>query len=239
MRESLYDFCIANRKEALLRQWDREKNAPLTPSNVSQGSHKKVFWRCENNHVWNAAVYARTEGSGCPYCTGRKVMSDFNDLASVNPSLAAQWDSEKNAPLKPERVSVGSHRSVWWRCESGHSWRAVIRSRSAGCGCPYCTGKKIAQGENDFATNFRHWLRSGIQNEMVRSGRRMCCREVRARSGGAVQAVTVGRHRFLHEPTQAAAVHTALEKEFCAAITIWPRGTQCWLRSGIVKKMNR
>ncbi len=61
MRESLYDFCIANRKEALLRQWDREKNAPLTPSNVSQGSHKKVFWRCENNHVWNAAVYARTK----------------------------------------------------------------------------------------------------------------------------------------------------------------------------------
>lgn len=61
MRKSLYDFCIANRKEALLRQWDREKNAPLTPSNVSQGSHKKVFWRCENNHVWNAAVYARTK----------------------------------------------------------------------------------------------------------------------------------------------------------------------------------
>ena len=61
MREALYDFCIANRKETLLRQWDREKNAPLTPSNVSQGSHKKVFWRCENNHVWNAAVYARTK----------------------------------------------------------------------------------------------------------------------------------------------------------------------------------
>ena len=61
MREALYDFCIANRKEALLRQWDREKHAPLTPSNVSQGSHKKVFWRCENNHVWNAAVYARTK----------------------------------------------------------------------------------------------------------------------------------------------------------------------------------
>ena len=61
MREALYDFCIANRKETLLRQWDREKHAPLTPSNVSQGSHKKVFWRCENNHVWNAAVYARTK----------------------------------------------------------------------------------------------------------------------------------------------------------------------------------
>ena len=152
MRESLYDFCIANRKEALLRQWDREKNAPLTPSNVSQGSQKKVFWRCENNHVWNAAVYARTEGSGCPYCTGRKVMSDFNDLASVNPSLAAQWDSEKNAPLKPVRVSVGSHRSVWWRCEKGHSWRANIHSRASGCGCPVCAGRQILVGENDLAT---------------------------------------------------------------------------------------
>ena len=177
MRESLYDFCIANRKEALLRQWDREKNAPLTPSNVSQGSHKKVFWRCENNHVWNAAVYARTEGSGCPYCTGRKVMSDFNDLASVNPSLAAQWDSEKNAPLKPERVSVGSHRSVWWRCESGHSWRAVIRSRSAGCGCPYCTNKKVLAGFNDLATvepriaaEWHPTLNGALTPEMVTAG---------------------------------------------------------------------
>lgn len=61
MREALYDFCIANRKETLLSQWDCEKHAPLGPSNVSQGSHKKVFWRCENNHVWNAAVYARTK----------------------------------------------------------------------------------------------------------------------------------------------------------------------------------
>ena len=61
MREALLDFCIANRKETLLRQWDREKHAPLGPSNVSQGSHERVFWRCENNHVWNAAVYARTK----------------------------------------------------------------------------------------------------------------------------------------------------------------------------------
>lgn len=61
MREALYDFCIANRKETLLSQWDCEKCAPLTPSNVSQGSHERVFWRCENNHVWNAAVYARTK----------------------------------------------------------------------------------------------------------------------------------------------------------------------------------
>lgn len=61
MREALYDFCIANRKETLLSQWDREKHAPLRPSNVSQGSHERVFWRCENNHVWNAAVYARTK----------------------------------------------------------------------------------------------------------------------------------------------------------------------------------
>ena len=61
MREALYDFCIANRKETLLSQWDCEKHAPLGPSNVSQGSHERVFWRCENNHVWNAAVYARTK----------------------------------------------------------------------------------------------------------------------------------------------------------------------------------
>ena len=44
-----------------MSQWDCEKHAPLRPSNVSQGSHERVFWRCENNHVWNAAVYAHTK----------------------------------------------------------------------------------------------------------------------------------------------------------------------------------
>ena len=40
--------------------------------------------------------------------------------------LAVEWDSEKNAPLTPQNVTPGSHKIVWWRCQNGHSYRAII-----------------------------------------------------------------------------------------------------------------
>lgn len=138
MRQTLYDFCRENGKEDLLTQWDAAKNLPETPQTVTHGSHTAAWWQCENGHSWQAPVYSRAAGSGCPYCRGRKADPGFNDLASRFPELAAQWDTEKNAPTRPGDVTVGSHRTVWWRCEKGHSWRAMIRSRASGCGCPVC-----------------------------------------------------------------------------------------------------
>lgn len=58
--------------------------------------------------------------AGCPYCTGRNV-GQGNDLASLYPELAAQWDLRKNAPGKPSDVLAGSHSPAWWLCEKGHS----------------------------------------------------------------------------------------------------------------------
>ena len=46
---------------------------------------KPAWWRCENGHEWKAAIYTRSDGAGCPYCTGRKVKVGFNDLATQYP----------------------------------------------------------------------------------------------------------------------------------------------------------
>ena len=150
MRQSLYAYCRQFHKDALLTEWDDARNLPLTPETVTYGSHTAVWWRCVRGHTWQAAVYARTEGSGCPYCAGKRV-GQGNDLASLYPALAAQWDMEKNAPRTPFDFSAGSHRLAWWRCEKGHSWRSQIRSRVSGCGCPVCAGRLVAAGENSLA----------------------------------------------------------------------------------------
>ena len=152
MRQSYFDYCKQYHKDALLREWDTAHNLPLTPQTVTYGCHTSAWWRCENGHEWKAAVYTRSAGARCPYCTGRKVLVGFNDLATQHPELARQWDYRKNAPLVPADISAGSHRSVWWRCEKGHSWRASIHSRASGCGCPICAGRQILVGENDLAT---------------------------------------------------------------------------------------
>lgn len=151
MRQSFFDYCKQYHKDALLREWDTAHNLPLTPQTVTYGCHTSAWWKCENGHEWKAAVYTRSAGARCPYCTGRKVMVGFNDLATQSPELARQWDYRKNAPRKPSDFSAGSQRLVWWRCEKGHSWRAQIRSRVSGCGCPVCADRLVVAGENSLA----------------------------------------------------------------------------------------
>ena len=60
MRESLASFCQRNDRADLLREWDSERNLPLTPETVSYGSKKKVWWTCAQGHHWQAAVHTRT-----------------------------------------------------------------------------------------------------------------------------------------------------------------------------------
>ena len=105
MHTSLYDYCVKQGEEALLRQWDGEKSGDLRPEDITYGSKRKVWWRCEKGHSWQASVCSRAgDGAGCPYCTGRRPMPGETDLASQFPDIAAQWHPSKNLPLTPEEM---------------------------------------------------------------------------------------------------------------------------------------
>lgn len=154
MRTTLYDYCREHSKPQLLREWHPSKNAPLTPRDVTYGSNRSVWWRCEKGHEWQTMVYTRTGGgSGCPYCAGKKAWPGENDLASLRPDLAAQWHPEKNGGITPADVCLGSHHKAWWICKKGHEWQAIVKSRAiAGTGCPVCANRVLIPGENDLAT---------------------------------------------------------------------------------------
>ena len=95
-------------------QWDAERNGSLRPDQITSFSNRKVWWRCTLGHEWQAIVAARAvENSGCPYCARRRVLAGFNDLATLHPKIAAQWDSTLNSGLTPEMVTPGSHKRVW------------------------------------------------------------------------------------------------------------------------------
>ena len=129
---------------AVAAQWHPEKNGGLTPDAVSPYSNRRVWWRDELGHAWQATVSARTQhGSGCPYCTGHQALPGFNDLATLAPEVAAQWHPTLNGTLTPEQVTVGSRRTVWWACPNGHIWKAIVYSRAGPqkCGCPVCAGR--------------------------------------------------------------------------------------------------
>lgn len=125
----------------LAKEWDYSTNE-AKPSQFTSGSNEKVNWICKHNHIYTASIANRVKGTGCPYCSGRKVLQGFNDLATKNPQLASEWNYKKNGNLKPQDFMAGSGKKVWWRCKNGHEWEATICSRNRGNGCPYCAGKK-------------------------------------------------------------------------------------------------
>ena len=152
MGKTLYDYCMESDNELLLLQWDME-NGGLTPQQVTSGSHRKVFWRCAKGHRWQAAVYTRTNGgSGCPYCTGRRIIPGETTLADASPELIKQWHPTKNPGVSPSLLSPQTHRRVWWQCEKGHEWQAQVNARVRGSGCPICANRQLLVGENDLAT---------------------------------------------------------------------------------------
>lgn len=153
MRRTLYDYCMEQGDEKLLREWDSVKNGDLRPETISYGSRTKVHWRCDKGHEWQAAVYSRTSGSGCPYCAGRVVKSGSNDLQTLFPEVAREWHPTKNAGLPgPDELSPKSHQRAYWLCEKGHEWSATVKSRTEGSGCPVCANREIVRGYNDLAT---------------------------------------------------------------------------------------
>ena len=152
MSQSLYDFCVENRRTELLEEWDRAKNADLSPKDISYGSRKRVWWRCAKGHAWQAMVYTRSTASAvCPVCSNKRVVAGENDLLSLRPDIAAQWHPYKNGDLTPANVTVGSHRTVWWQCDRGHEWQSRVHTRTDGSGCPICANRRLRPGANDLA----------------------------------------------------------------------------------------
>ena len=130
----------------LAKEWNYEKNNGLTPADVTPSNDKKVWWECSKGHEWQATIGSRNRGSGCPYCSGRKVFEGYNDLQTVDPTLAKEWNYEKNNGLTPTNVTPSSNKKVWWKCSKGHEWQAIIGNRHRGNGCPQCYKERKSKG---------------------------------------------------------------------------------------------
>jgi hypothetical protein len=122
------------------------------PSKVTQGSNQKKEWICQLKHHWLAKVSDRaTKESGCPYCTGKRVLVGFNDLLTVYPQVGVQaldWD--------PTTVTAGSVKKLKWRCDDGHIWNATVLGRTQGYGCPTCASSGFDPNKDSYLYFLSH-----------------------------------------------------------------------------------
>lgn len=125
------------------------------PQKIWYRSGKKILWKAECGHIWDetpghrVGVLSMGKYLGCPYCSGARVLSGFNDLAITHPKISKEaygWD--------PKTVSKGMVKKMQWKCpDYGHIWTASPNTRtSTGQECSYCSGSKVWPGFNDIAT---------------------------------------------------------------------------------------
>jgi len=70
----------------LVLEWHPTKNGNLTPDDYLHKSGKKVWWKCEYGHEWDARIITRVNGSGCPYC-GHKLTSPDNNCIVLSAAM--------------------------------------------------------------------------------------------------------------------------------------------------------
>lgn len=129
---------LATTHPELAAEWS-ERNYPLMPDEVNAKSRRNVWWKCKTcGNEWKSVINARVKGTVCPVCADRAVLAGYNDLATTDRRLLAEWDYETNS-LLPTQVSRRSMKSVWWKCSLGHSWKAKISDRTIiGEKCTVC-----------------------------------------------------------------------------------------------------
>lgn len=108
---------ITDKAPRIAKLWHPVLNGDILASEVPSGRKANYWWQCALSHEWEARPSDMTrnpDSSPCPYCAGRRILIGFNDLASQNPKIAAEWHPTKNEDFKPTMVSPGSAKKVWW-----------------------------------------------------------------------------------------------------------------------------
>lgn len=135
-------------------EWHPVKNGNLHPENVIAGTERKVWWlgkKCK--HEWQAQVSNRANGTGCPICANRVVITGVNDLATTQPQVFKLIDLDENSTIDFTVIHKGSPKVVSWQGENcNHKWKRKVSSQVQNNVCPLCSGSQIIPGISDLAT---------------------------------------------------------------------------------------
>ncbi len=121
---------------------------------------KQVLFDINNILDTNVDVERDSSKIYSSYIKSRKEKS----LLNVSPEIAEEWHPTKNGDLTPEMVAPTTNKKVWWLGKCGHEFSMKVSSRTSGnCDCPYCKGKRVLKGFNDFET----WCISNNRKELL------------------------------------------------------------------------
>lgn len=148
MKKSNSSFkSLASAVPDLATQWHPTLNGDLTPSEVTSKSSKKAWWRGGCGHEWESVICSRTQGAGCPYCSGLRPIKGFNDLLTSHPDVAKEWHTTLNYPLTPGDVSHGSEKKSggWEHAVMNGKQISIVELETSMSGVPTVLVTKFLQ----------------------------------------------------------------------------------------------
>lgn len=152
---------LATLRLDIIHQWHPVLNGDLSPTMIPKAYSKKVWWKCDLGHEFDALANNRRDAKHCPVCAGRIILEGFNDVASRFPHLVDAFIPERNPGIDLKAIGKGYPKKLWWKGACGHESHAIIANCIPKIPCEYCIGRKVIVGFNDLATTnpeiINHW----------------------------------------------------------------------------------
>ena len=116
---------------------------------------------CDNGHQFEFLPPVTLTGTGpaaayipaCGLCTSRRVRPGINDVETMSPAAATQFDVYRNGGLTAADVAISSSTTHWWLCEQGHSHEASPSKKTLpSYKCALCSNRFARAGVNCLLT---------------------------------------------------------------------------------------
>lgn len=133
---------LATTHPHLAAEFHPTQNLPFTAPSITAGSNRRLWRRCARIHLWRCAPQSRLRGTGCPECSGVRVVPGVNDMATTHPHIAADWVEGRSGVSTPSSVKATASKQIHWACEAGHEVLESGRMRTARGGCGECNRKE-------------------------------------------------------------------------------------------------
>lgn len=108
---------LATSYPELLSEWDYQLNEGINPSNLTPHVNKKVAWKCEKGHSWQAMIANRTKRkSGCPICAR-------NNRRKYSIEYFQKFANSHGGKCLSTEYFQGKTK-IKMICKNGHEWTA-------------------------------------------------------------------------------------------------------------------
>lgn len=137
---------FADNYQELMHDWDWDENNKLgiNPYSVANHSGIRAFWKCEKcGHKWKSAINKRSNGRGCPVCSGRTVGNAPEYKNSIWSSEHKEYFSKYMTEEQMKMYIPYSHNKIDIECPDcgRHKNIIICNLLTQGLGCKCGDGK--------------------------------------------------------------------------------------------------